>query len=616
MRKFNFLSCFLFQSRCPDRRRAPLFWMWNLLALTAVSCGAGVLSLVLARGQYSREIFFDYFRNPMICLLNLLPPVLLVLLLYGLLGRAWLAFLAGSAVVLGASAGNYFKLKFRDDPFLFSDIADIPTAAHFSGQYGVSPDRRLVFCLFFAALGTVFLFLLVRGRPGRRGRIVCTALSLAACFAAAPLYVSESVYQKTRSFDHANQWSATEVFLSRGFVYPFLHSIPDAFPEKPAGYSPQAALEILEEYVPEDIPEERRVNVIGIQLEAFNDLERLGFTGIDPSVYAGFHTLEAQSLSGSLFTDIFAGGTVQTERSFLTGFSRLDNFRRDTGSYVRYFKEQGYAVEGSHPCFAYFYNRLNVNRYLGFDDYWYVENRYNEMVGNNVAFDDVLFPDILELYRSRDKDRPYFHFTVTYQGHGPYNAEELEVWDKAVLWDGPRRDESTFYILNNYLALVRNTGDHLLDLAEALRHDEAPVVLVVFGDHNPWLGNGNSVYQDQGIDLDVSAEAGFRNYYATRYLIWGNDAAKAVLGRELVGEGPDVSPCFLMNLLFEECGLGRGGAFMQAAEDLRRLTPVVSLSGVCLEADGTFTAGTPETAQDALRRYEYVQYFRKQHPEW
>ena len=23
-----------------------------------------------------------------------------------------------------------------------------------------------------------------------------------------------------------------------------------------------------------------------------------------------------------------------------------------------------------------------------------------------------------------------------------------------------------------------------------------------------------------------------------------------------------------------------------------------------------------ETAQDALRRYEYVQYFRKQHPEW
>ena len=52
------------------------------------------------------------------------------------------------------------------------------------------------------------------------------------------------------------------------------------------------------------------------------------------------------------------------------------------------------------------------------------------------------------------------------------------------------------------------------------------MVIVVFGDHNPWLGDGNAVYKAIGLDLDFSTEEGFYNYYSTRYLIWANDAAK------------------------------------------------------------------------------------------
>ena len=57
-----------------------------------------------------------------------------------------------------------------------------------------------------------------------------------------------------------------------------------------------------------------------------------------------------------------------------------------------------------------------------------------------------------------------------------------------------------------------------------------------------------------GISLDTTTEQGFRNYYSTWYTIWGNQAAKTQLGQSFQGQGPDLSPCFLMNQVFEMIG--------------------------------------------------------------
>ena len=94
-------------------------------------------------------------------------------------------------------------------------------------------------------------------------------------------------------------------------------------------------------------------------------------------------------------------------------------------------------------------------------------------------------------------------------------------------------------------------------------------------DHKPWLGYSNSAYQELGVNLELSSEEGFYNYYATRYLLWANDAAKAALGRELTGEGPDVSSCFLMNLVFDQLGW-TGDAWAQATTDIWREIPPCS----------------------------------------
>ena len=610
----KFYSCFLF-GKTADTHKV-WFWVWNGAFIFLSACLTTALSLSLAYGNYSPEIFKGYFTHPEIFALNLLPVLLLMLAVYFLTGRAWIAYLAVSAPVLASAIADYYKLRFRDDPFIAADIPAITTGLKMSGQYDVTVAKRVLFVIIAFVLCTLFLAFFVRGRFRFRFRLIGLAVALIAIWPSYKLLTSDAVFNGITNFDYpgANVWSETQRQITRGFVYPFIHSIPDAIPQKPDGYSDKTALEALSGYTAEDIPDDRKVNVIGIQLEAFNDFTRLGVEGIAPSVYEKYHALEAESYTGNLVTNIFAGGTIDTERCFLTGYTELDDFRSDVGSYVRYFREQGYRAEGCHSSYAWFYNRQNVNRYMGFEDYWFIENRYEEKTGGGVGYDELLIPDIMTLYRERDKSVPYFNFSVTYQGHGPYAKDSFYTWVDGN-WQDRSVSEESWFILNNYFSSLQNTSDYLCEFIDGLRRDSAPVVVIVFGDHNPWLGDGNSVYNELGINLDVSTEEGFYNYYSTRYLIWANDAAKKALGTDMTGEGPTVSPCFLMNVLFEACGWGRGSAYMQLMSDVMKLTPVVNTAGFCVE-NGEVTREPSEGIRKALEYQSIAQYYRKRHVEW
>ena len=322
----------------------------------------------------------------------------------------------------------------------------------------------------------------------------------------------------------------------------------------------------------------------------------------------GIHQIEAESWCGDLVTNIFAGGTIDTERCFLTGYYQLKNFRKDTNSYVWYLRNQGYLTAGSHPSFNWFYNRRNIMPWLGFQEYLFVENHYGEMTNGEIGYDDVMLPDVLKQYREKSAaGQPVFDFHITYQGHGPYNTDKLE-WEEA--WDpaGFYEDISpyAYNVMNNYLGSVRDTGDRLLELLNALREDEIPVVVVLFGDHNPWLGDNASVYEELGINLDIHTQDGFYNYYSTRYVMWANDAAKETLQNEFVGEGPRISPNYLMNELFNQLGW-TGPAYMQLTEEVRQTLPVLNSNGFYVE-NGTVTEELSETGRQTLNRLEIAQY--------
>ena len=165
--------------------------------------------------------------------------------------------------------------------------------------------------------------------------------------------------------------------------------------------------------------------------------------------------------------------------------------------------------------------------------------------------------------------------------------------------------------MDNYLGSVSDTAEQLRKLLDDFAAEERPVVVVGFGDHKPWFGDGNSAYQEVGVNLNTSTEEGFYNYYGTRYFLWANDAAKKALGKDFVGEGPDVSSCFLMNLLFDLCGW-EGGAWAQATTDIWEVISAVTSVGGYVQ-NGQFTETLDEAGQAALQTYKALEYYYGTH---
>ena len=593
-----------------------LHWLINLAFIGLWCLGTGLVGLYFAKAGYGPELFYSYLGRKSILALNLLPGCMVALLFLFITGRVWPAILSSGLFTLGVALVNHYKLLLRGDPLLFGDIAHIAEAAQISGGYTFTVSPALVLTLIAFILAMVMAALIMKARIRRPLlRAVGTVLVLAACVGLyTGLYSSEAVYSRTENLDvsfaagyRLNQWNEADQYRSRGFMYPFLHSASEAGNPKPGDYDRREAEKLLAGLPHSGITEKEKVNIISIMLEAYCDLSVYeSILPGDTDAYEYFHALQEESFHGSLVTNIFAGGTIDSERCFITGSTLMYEYRAPAESYARYFAEQGYRTEFCHPGYEWFYNRRNVMEYLGFERSYFHEDRYS--IDGAHAMDDVLFPDILSLYEeSKAAGEPYFNFSVSYQNHGPYATDTLNDPHHIFAARGELQ-EISYNILNNYLEGIYRTGQELEKMVDTLRSDSEPVVLILFGDHKPWLGDDSFVYAELGIELSLADSESFYNFYETPYLIWANDAAKEVLGNDFTGEGPDISPCFLMMQLFDLAGW-EGDGYMQALRALYESVPVVNDAGVYL-INGKTTGYIDGENLEKLKTVEMLQYYR------
>lgn len=744
-------DCFLFQRSSAELPRSRRIWHqfyhWGIIVLLGIALG--ILGLLLACCNRGYEVFWGYFHSPMILLLNLLPPVLLMVGFYGATGRAWIAWLVSSILMLVPPAVNLYVISFRDDPFTIAELLLMREGLTIASNYTIELEARIWVCIIAIPLVTVLLFLFVRGRNHWKSRMIVVASCLILLVPVSFLYTSQAIYDHyTWNYEHLTEKRATERFIGKGYWYPFFYSLgetlaPDSSPSSSASLDisedGQAAITIQPSsdttepaptvtFEPGNIDADKKVDVIMVMLEAFSDLNDLGIQGIYEDVYAKWYELESESYSGDLVTNIFAAGTVNTERCVLTGDFWVpgEGYSADAGSYVRYLADQGYTVTGSHPIYGWFYDRRNINEHLGFQDYRFWEERYQFMVQDIAQFlyrDNLFFQDIFDMYLTGTNRRwglaedgteilvpyypeatedltnaetvllnpaldsdadtsviaeptvdangeivyteslplyypaertPYFAFHVSYQGHATYNSSvihwgygreyytrtpETEAVSVPVVTEingaaeaqaladayaaavaaenaaaaqaerAAQISDESYYILNNYLGSICDTIDQIIALRDQLAAQDEPVILVLFGDHKPWLGDGNSVYKELGVNLDTDTEEGFYNYYSTPYVIWANDAAKAILGNDFTGTGPTISPAYLMNELFTLCGW-EGPAYMQLMNALQTTLPVVNTDGYYVTSDG-FTDELSESQQHALDTVRQMADFRR-----
>ena len=581
----------------------------TLLLLYAVLLGYTSLYYAALGSDNAAELFSSYLASPAVLLLNLAPVAMVMVFLYYLFNSAAAAALVTSALTLVMTWVHYFKLVFRGDPFLFEDVQLIREAGTMTGNYSIVLTTGM-WCAAVASLGICVLFALFLWQKTQRPQvraIVLAILLLLGMDGYRSLYCSETIYEKTyRPLTFQSVWNSSHQFQNRGFFYPFLHSTAAAFDPAPEHYSEAYVEKMLEQYDYADIPEGKKVNVIACMLESYSDFTRFDELTFTEDPYEFWHELQKESYSGTTLSYAFGGGTIIPERQFLTGLTEFPSFRRTTNSYPWYFRQQGYTVEGSHPYYHWFYDRSTINRRLGFENYYFDEDTYEALNGGEPrSHDSVLFPHIVELYeQATARGENYFSFNVTFQGHGPYFSDAE--YDHPYVENKGYSEESYNY-LNNYLAIADDVDDALKDMVQSLRESEEPVVLILFGDHMPSLGDKNSAYGEFGISLDLASDEGFYNYYSTPYVIWANDEAKRVLGNDFVGEGPTIGTNFLMNEFFRLAGY-TGNEYMQYTADLMQTFQCIHSTWICLTPEGLCRELSP-AQEEAYEEFMDVQYY-------
>ena len=609
--KFSLRESF---SRIPDLRHKRVF---NFVMLGLLGIAVGFVSLLLGTGiqqampnpqlpVFGLPMFWLYFESPATIILNLLPPIILIFLVYFISGRAWVAFSLPSAFILLLSASHFIKMQVRGDPLFASDLAFIREAGAVGGIGIMALNWRIYVAIFAFALGTAFCVIVLKRRLLRkRIRIIGAVAALAVSLTLyTTVYTNAGLYESITGGYNWTQWSTSLNYVVKGFLYPFIHSIQYAQSDRvkpPEGYDSEEARTLLESYGSTPIPDDEKVSIITVMLEAYSDLSLVFDLDLTEEIYEPLHRLQAESVNGYIICNTLGGGTIDSERLFLTGNTELTGFKSPSGSFVHLLNSLGYHTEGYTASTGWFYDRRAVNRYLGFDAYYFREN-----LDNSNQSDAFFFGTVRALYDERDRSKPYFSFSVSGQNHGPYPHWRTE--EPYMLRQGAMSSES-FNILNNYLTGILDTTMRLEGFIDSFRQDPDPVVILVFADHMPWLGSFEAVYLELGVEIDISAQEGFYNLYSTPYLIWANDAAKEVFGSSFTGVGGSFSPGFLMGELFAHLSW-EGDGYMKALRELRGYTDIVNTPTGLFRENGELTADLSPQAAFAYNRLKKMEYYR------
>lgn len=595
------------------RREMVLTVLWLLLAAALLT----LWCLLVGTRKFDTgfKMVGSYFVNsPITLLLNFLPVFVFLAVAYVLINRAWIAWLVTSIFFLVIVFVNYFKIDLRGEPFVYDDLAIAGDGLGILGEYSLHIPKWAYASVAIIAAGAVFLKFFARGRITRRfwwTRVATILLCVGiGAFSWSHWYTDGILYyNSTVRVQHSfNIWRDDGRSAAGGLFYSFLHSVAEAYPDAPEGYTEEGAAQTLAQYPDEGIPEDKKVNLIVTMMESFSDLSVFEGITFDADPYAEFHALQEESYHGTLVVDSIGGGTINAERSFLTGYAyRQPGYNSNTNSFVWYLRENGYRTEGAHPGNYWFYSRQSIDRRLGFEDYCFREGRLENYVTEDESYqgyatDAQLFAERRDAYEARDPSVPYFSFAVTYQGHSPYNKEEMT----GTRYIGGLSEDAD-RVVNNYLNSVADTGRQIAAYVDSYRDDPEPVVMVFFGDHKPTLGDNSAYFNEIGATAGDSKTDRFR-LYSSPYLIWANDAAKKVLGMDFTGEGPTISPCYLMSEVFDCIGW-KGPSWMQFQRTVRDTVPVLHFRSYMLHDGDFLTAAKTEEEQAAFNEFERIEYY-------
>lgn len=549
---------------------------------------------------------------PMILVLNLLFFYLLYGLAAFLAGSVSLGFPIATLIPMIFGLANYFVVSFRGSPIVPWDLLSLGTAMSVADNYVFTLGWKQAFVLIS------FFWMMVLASKSTV-KFEKRKLRLASAFVYGLLmcvYISGIQKSGVQSYFGMDTtlFTLNVLYRNNGIAAAFLGNLRFLNIEEPDGYSEKRVEQIVEEQKTsqeessgstetEDVS--KYPNIVVIMNEAFSDLSVWGDFETSQEVMPFFKSLQEDAIGGEVYVSVKGGNTANTEFEFLTGDTMgflptgsipyQQYINSETPSLASYLKSLGYDTLAIHPYNRSGWDRDEVYNYFGFDEFldqtsFDNPKRYRGYISDSAAFDKII-----EQFEQKDQDDRMFIFEVTMQNHGGYSKETPD-FDIYLTLPEVTNKTTSVKATEKYLTLMNETDRALQDLILYFDQQEEPVIVVMFGDHQPSDYITDTIQRICGVSGGETL-AEVQQGYRVPFMMWSNFDLE-----HTYYDG--VSANYLSGILLENAGVPLTG-YQKYLMKLMEQLPVIN-GNVYRDSQGIFHSYDED--ETLLNEYQILQY--------
>ena len=396
-------------------------------------------------------------------------------------------------------------------------------------------------------------------------------------------------------------WNLNEEYLNRGTAYTLLRQLNTINLKKYSDYKEEEEKKILEDISKEMdnniVYNEERPNIIVVMNESFSDLYKEYEMGNRDSIPYFRSIAEGYNVvSGTLYSGEFGGGTANVEYEFLTqnitsilpeNSVAYNQFMRDNKeSVVTTLEDLGYDTYVFHSWYSSGYSRPNAYKMLGFNHIYFYEDYDKEndweYTVHNFTKDTSTYEKMIK--HIEEKEGPIFEFVITMENHRGYYVHN----------DIPEDD----YVENNeancFLEQLARSDDAIKLLTDYINNMEEKTILVMFGDHQPYLEIMDSMEISQVKKSKVP------------FFIYANYDIEEK-------HNINISPIYLANEIFNILNFKKT-PYMKFLEDLRKDIPVITKRFYIDNENNIYNIGDENSKYfELIKKLEKLTYYRMTH---
>lgn len=472
---------------------------------------------------------------------------------------------------------NHYIMEFKGNPLLPSELKAIKTALSVAGEYQFVLTDQLVLSTLIILITICIIIILPMEEQEKeiKEKVMNLVKGVGYFFCVYCMLIRWQWGEKLGL--GIDSWNIYDSYCQNGSILAFILGGQIMQMTIPGGYSQREMENVLQKYqdneYSKDGSEEQQPSVIVIMNESFSDLSVLGEFESEEYL-SNWYSIDQYLMRGNIYTSVYGGGTCNSEFEFLTGNSMV-NLPQNVYPYTMYNLEEvfnladvlsnnDYETVAMHPMVKTNWNRSSVYQQFGFDKFISIEDMSDIDTLRGYTSDKYNYEQIINEFES--STNPVFIFNVTMQNHGGYeDITALGGVDPISVGD----EYQQYADVITYLTLIRESDKAFSELIGYLAKADKPVIVCMFGDHQPALTDEfvDSLIENNQEDNVIEQE----KKYCVPYIIWANYDA------EIEQINKDMSLNYLgANLL--KC-IGIKTNYSEYLLDLEKKVPIINLVG-------------------------------------